>query len=104
MSKHKENTGFICQKCNKQVLPLTNGSFRNHCPFCLYSKHLDKEPGDRQSQCNFMMKPIDVIYNTKKGYQIIHKCISCGKEQKNKIAEDTVQPDCLAYIALLQAN
>jgi hypothetical protein len=47
MSKKIENTGFVCEHCRKRVLPLTNGCYRNHCPFCL-SKHLDEHPGDRK--------------------------------------------------------
>ncbi|MNI98961.1 RNHCP domain protein [compost metagenome] len=39
------------------------------------------------------MSPIDIYYHGKKGYQIIHKCKKCGKIQKNKIAQDTIQAD-----------
>ncbi|WP_419962425.1 RNHCP domain-containing protein [Psychrobacillus sp. BM2] len=31
-------------------------SFRNHCPFCLFSKHLDNYPGDRSSECQDLMR------------------------------------------------
>lgn len=91
--RRKENTGFICDHCGCTVLPLTNGSYRNHCPFCLYSKHLDNLPGDRSSECNGLMVPIEVTYTSKKGYQLTHQCQTCGKYQKNKVAKDTVQPD-----------
>lgn len=93
MGKKRENTGFQCEQCGATVLALTNGSYRNHCPFCLYSKHLDEFPGDRSSSCHGLMEPIEVIYHTKKGYQIIHKCTSCHKVQKNIIAVNTVQED-----------
>lgn len=91
--RKKENTGFICEQCGSQVLPLTNGSYRNHCPFCLYSKHVDNKMGDRLSQCRGLMSPIDLTYTSKKGYQLTHECQSCGKRQKNKVAKDTIQPD-----------
>lgn len=93
MSKKQENASFICEHCGKEVQPLSNGSYRNHCPFCLYSKHVDEMPGDRASTCGGLMKPIDVIYKSGKGYQIKHKCTICGKEITNIIAENTIQPD-----------
>jgi DNA-directed RNA polymerase subunit RPC12/RpoP len=93
MSREKENTGFICEHCGKIVLPLSNGSYRNHCPFCLYSKHVDILPGDRQSQCGGLMEPISLKYKSAKGYQIIHRCLKCGQQSVNKTAENTVQPD-----------
>lgn len=34
-----------------------------------------------------------LIYNGKKGWQIIHKCQKCGIEKVNKIADGNVQPD-----------
>lgn len=74
-------------------MPLTNGSFRNHCPFCLFSKHLDDHPGDRSSICSGLMRPIRLDYSGKKGYQIVHECLKCGKLQRNKVARDTVQED-----------
>lgn len=93
VSRKKENSRFICKNCENEVLPLTNGSYRNHCPYCLYSLHLDKNPGDRLSDCHGLMKPEGIIYHSKKGYQVRHKCISCGFERVNKIAENTVVPD-----------
>lgn len=92
MSKN-ENQGFICLNCNREVLPVSNGSYRNHCPFCLHSIHIDEMPGDRKSECLGIMKPIDIEYNSKKGFQIIHKCLKCGHIQRNKVAENTVQED-----------
>lgn len=84
-----ENTGFICVNCSFEVLPLSNGSYRNHCPNCLHSLHVDlKIPGDRLSTCKGVMKPICVEYNSRKGYQIVFKCTKCGYETVNKIAED----------------
>ena len=86
MSRKTENTGFICRHCGKEVLPLTDGSYRNHCPFCLYSLHIDITPGDRACECGGLMEPIKIIYNSKKGYQIVHRCQKCGFERKNQTA------------------
>ncbi|MEK4299519.1 RNHCP domain-containing protein [Oceanobacillus sp. FSL W8-0428] len=93
MSKITENTAFQCEHCGANVAAVTNGSFRNHCPFCLYSKHLDNEPGDRLSTCRGVMRPIQIDYSGKKGYQIIHECNKCGKRQRNKAAINTIQED-----------
>ena len=93
MSRKTENTGFICARCGAEVLPLTNGSYRNHCPFCLYSLHVDNIPGDRASACLGLMKPVGVRSNSKKGWQIVHRCEKCGAEKVCRAAEDTEQPD-----------
>jgi len=101
MSRKTENAGFICVNCGRDVRPLTNGSYRNHCPFCLHSRHVDNVIGDRANDCLGEMEPVEIIYNTKKGYQIIHKCRKCGAERANKIAENTEMPDDFAAILRL---
>ena len=58
MSRRKENSQFLCEQCGRHVLPLSNGSYRNHCPFCLFSKHVDILPGDRASDCGGLMEPV----------------------------------------------
>ncbi len=78
---------FICENCREKVKPL-GYSCRNHCPKCLYSKHVDINPGDREELCHGMLEPIDIEINPKKGYMIIFKCKKCGKITKNKVAED----------------
>ncbi|MDD3119965.1 MAG: RNHCP domain-containing protein [Candidatus Gracilibacteria bacterium] len=83
------NEPFICEKCGKEVNLHPDGSARNHCPYCLYSKHLDKNfPGDRESECGGIMEPIGIDYKKNKGYMIKHKCSKCGKEIPNKTASD----------------
>ena len=93
MSRKNENTGFTCENCGGMVQPLDNGSYRNHCPFCLYSKHIDILPGDRREKCGGLMAPVGLRYKPGKGYQIIHRCLKCGAERVNKAATDTTQPD-----------
>ena len=73
--------------------PLDNGSYRNHCPYCLYSLHVDDKPGDRNSDCLGLMRPVGIVYNSKKGYQIVHRCETCGAEKVNRIAEGCDMPD-----------
>lgn len=93
MSRREENVRFTCEYCDREVLPLANGSYRNHCPFCLFSKHVDVMPGDRKSECDGSMPPARLRYKAGKGFQIVHRCLRCGRESANKVAEGPSQPD-----------
>ena len=78
---------FTCENCGKHVQKL-GYSCRNHCPYCLHSKHVDVNPGDRAEQCKGILRPISVELDSKKGYVIVFKCQKCGAIRKNKAAED----------------
>ncbi len=78
---------FICENCGKKVNKL-GYSCRNHCNYCLHSKHVDINPGDRKEQCKGILEPIGIEINNKKGYVIVFKCKKCGAIRKNKVAED----------------
>jgi glycerol-3-phosphate responsive antiterminator len=39
------------------------------------------------------MKPVGLRYKSGKGFQIVHRCLICGEEKVNKVAEDVKQPD-----------
>lgn len=78
---------FVCAKCGKKN-PASGVSCRNHCKFCLFSKHVDSiVPGDRNAACHGLMAPLYVIFDAKKGYMIAHKCQSCARISLNKAAE-----------------
>ncbi len=77
---------FICENCHNSVNTL-NYSARDHCPYCLYSKHVDINPGDRQNQCHGLMKPIN-IEKYKNTYKIIYRCTLCNQIHKNIVATD----------------
>ena len=62
--------------------------FQNWDIHCLYSKHLDINPGDRAETCHGILEPIGLEISPKKGYVIIFKCKKCGAIRKNKAAED----------------
>lgn len=82
------NEGFVCEQCGRKVPPVTR-TCRNHCSFCLYSKHVDEfTPGDRESMCGGLMRPLRVEYDGKKGTVIIFRCEKCHKEGRNKAADD----------------
>lgn len=77
---------FTCDNCHKKV-PKLNYTARDHCPYCLYSKHLDINPGDRQNTCKGLLEPIQ-IEKYKNTYKIIYKCTKCNQYHKNIIAND----------------
>lgn len=78
---------FICENCGNKVEKL-GYSCRNHCNHCLYSKHVDKNPGDRLEECHGLLEPIGIEMSNKKGYVIVYKCKKCGQIRRNKAAKD----------------
>lgn len=97
------NVGFSCFQCGRDVLPAET-TCRNHCPFCLFSKHVDVYPGDRAATCGGPMAPVSYERSSKKGIVIIHRCGICGHEQKNKAAlKDKYQADSMDEIFKLGA-
>lgn len=75
---------FTCDHCGYFV---QGNGYTNHCPHCLWSKHVDLNPGDRRATCHGMMEPIKV--ELKQGaYVIKHRCLTCGFEKPNKAARD----------------
>lgn len=96
------NESFNCENCWLYVEKHPNGSARNHCPSCLYSKHLDKDfPWDRSSKCFGIMKPIGTELKKNKWTMIVHKCKKCEKKILNKLAPDD---DFLAFSKKLLKN
>lgn len=83
---------FTCEHCGQKV---QGSGYTNHCPKCLWSKHVDVNPGDRLSNCQGMMKPIDA-YFTKDKWRIVQECEKCNhsfevfadkKDDLNKILQ-----------------
>ncbi len=76
---------FICENCGAKV---KGSGYTNHCPNCLFSKHVDEGiPGDRKSKCQGLMSPIGL--EQKHGeYVLTHKCLKCGKITKNKTSPE----------------
>ena len=91
--------GFLCENCKKEVKPLGYTS-RDHCPYCLYSKHVDINPGDRKNPCKGLLEPIG-IEKYKDTYKILYQCRKCKKTHKNIIARDD---DMKKIIEISQVN
>lgn len=77
---------FICDHCHKSVSKL-GYTARDHCPYCLHSKHVDILPGDRSNHCMGLLKPIQ-IEKYRDTYKIIYQCERCHKRHKNIMARD----------------
>jgi rubrerythrin len=78
----RKKEDFTCEHCG--VFVIGNG-YTNHCPQCLWGKHVDVFPGDRASECGELMRPAGFTMK-KQQFVIIHKCVKCGYIGKNKIA------------------
>ncbi len=99
----ERDQAFKCGHCKQFIgAPISGGRHRNHCPNCLYSKHVDRSmPGDRRSDCGSLMAPVGVL-NRRNGEQmILHRCLGCGKEAPNRIAADD-DPTALLHISPVQ--
>lgn len=81
-TRNKEN--FVCIKCGKLV---EGNGYTNHCPECLYSIHIDKNPGDRQEQCHGLMKPIDILTKGGDPKYVVHQCTICKMTKRNSISK-----------------
>lgn len=92
------DNSFICENCKKKV-PKLGYSSRNHCPYCLHSKHVDINPGDRAEECHGIMEPIKVEISSKKGYVIVFKCKKCGAIRRCKAATDDDRDLLIKYTA-----
>jgi rubrerythrin len=94
-SKRKED--FACEKCGSTV---KGSGYTNHCPICVYSKHVDIKPGDRLATCGGLMKPVRVE-GTEKEYRVLHRCTVCKYEKVNKTApQDSIE----ALVAIIKEN
>ena len=79
---------FKCEHCSSEV---TGDGFTNHCPNCLWSKHVDINPGDRAAHCTGLMKPVKLIVKTSSGMEggkILHRCTECNFERINKVSKN----------------
>ncbi len=88
----QKTKGFECNHCHHWVAcdKFIGTRFRNHCPFCLWSKH--------EFSCHGLMEPIGLTFK-KEGFDkygqprqgelmIIHQCQNCGQISINRIAAD----------------
>ncbi|QRN82560.1 RNHCP domain-containing protein [Chloroflexota bacterium] len=95
------NADFTCKNCGRYVSARTAVSGvvnRNHCPYCLHSRHVDLfEAGDRLCACKGVMAPVGLTVKRSRdkyarGLQgelmLVHRCQTCGGLSINRIAAD----------------
>lgn len=105
---------FTCAHCHAIVSSahfLSGVNNRNHCPYCLWSCHLDLyAAGDRLSACKGQMRPIGLTLKIGRNkYQrdargelmLVHECVDCGTLSINRIAADD---DSSTILAVFQAS
>lgn len=82
----QRDEAFICENCGMEVGVLSYTS-RDHCPFCLHSKHVDILPGDRLNTCLGLLIPVG-IEKFRDTYKINYVCKRCKEKHKNIMAKD----------------
>ena len=98
------NDSFVCEYCSREVPKAASGC-RNHCPFCLSSKHVDINPGDRANHCHGQLKAMNYFLDKKKGIVLEFKCLKCGEKTRNKACRSgAVQDDYDAILALSKTS
>lgn len=99
----KNDSGFLCTHCGREVPPLGYTS-RNHCPHCLWSLHVDLNPGDRANPCGGAMEPISAAPDARHGFVVYHRCTRCGEVRRNKAAYGGENGDDLSLLIKLTAK
>lgn len=77
MTFKKTVENFVCEHCQHQNI---GNGFTDHCERCLWSKHVDVDPGDRTESCGGGMEPIGVKLENRV-WRIKNKCNVCGFER-----------------------
>ena len=80
----RRTENFTCEHCGQSV---KGNGYTNHCPACLWSKHVDVNPGDRAADCGGQMEPVGA--EQKSGESIlVHRCLICGHIKRNRTAPE----------------
>ena len=84
----KKVEDFVCESCGTSNC---GDGFTDHCPECLWSKHVDIYPGDRGASCQGMMEPVGVKREGER-YFIYYRCQRCRyKHRVKKTDEDNME-------------
>lgn len=94
MSFKRTIEDFICQHCGNRVI---GSGFTNHCPVCLWSKHVDVDPGDRAETCGGLMEPI-AVEGTTPNYRLVQRCVKCGITRRINISPEDETDAILALV------
>jgi predicted RNA-binding Zn-ribbon protein involved in translation (DUF1610 family) len=78
--RNKED--FICEHCGVEVV---GNGYTNHCPQCLWSKHVDIDPGDRRADCGGAMEPVWIEIERNE-HVITHACKKCAHKRRQRLS------------------
>lgn len=90
--RNKEN--FVCEHCGTSV---AGNGYTNHCPQCLWSKHVDIDPGDRAAVCGGLMRPVWIEIDRNE-HVITHACTRCPHTRRQRVAANDAH-DALLLLA-----
>ena len=88
---------FTCEHCGVEV---KGDGYTNHCPSCLWSKHVDVNPGDRASSCGGLMEPV-ALERTGDEYVLTHRCVKCQHKKRNRTDKEDSSDTLVALAAKL---
>lgn len=94
---------FVCVHCGRQVPP-SGVTSRDHCPFCLTSRHVDRFPGDRANPCGGVLRPVSAEPHPKKGFVILYRCQTCGEIVRCRAVLSGCCPDDTEKLIALTAH
>jgi hypothetical protein len=100
--RRRSPESFRCRHCRLDVPTDAPGTaHRNHCPNCLWSRHVDDTPGDRSvlDLCGASMEPIAITVRGDGEWVLVHRCQQCGTVHLNRTAGDD-NPLLLVRIAV----
>ena len=88
--RRNEAAPFRCGRCRRMVgETVSGGRHRNHCPFCLTSRHVDlRRPGDRANPCRALMAAVGVAYRPDGEQLVVHRCNGCETVRRTRVAAD----------------
>jgi hypothetical protein len=75
---------FICEHCGAEII---GNGYTDHCPVCLWGKHVDINPGDRAAECGGAMEPLGIEERGGE-YRIQYQCQKCHHKFTVKAAEN----------------
>lgn len=88
-SYRRTQQSFRCTHCSADVPTDAPGTrHRNHCPTCLWSRHVDDSPGDRAADCGSSMEPIAISVRGNGEWVLVHRCTGCDEVHLNRTAGD----------------
>ncbi|ABW09649.1 MULTISPECIES: RNHCP domain-containing protein [unclassified Parafrankia] len=86
---------FACLVCGATV---RGDGYTNHCPACLWSRHVDVNPGDRAAPCRGLMRPVGVEMRARETV-LTHRCESCGHLRRNRTSPADAESALFALAA-----